>query len=66
MKTLVFHEDLATVTVYSNGVPITLQGEVDIIVKEPAKKTRTNKLGWQAIIQENVAAVGCEAISSCK
>ena len=61
-KQLTFHADLASVTVFVNGHPTTIQGEVDVVVREPTKKSRTNKVAWALVSQENAVAVSLDAL----
>lgn len=57
MKQLVFHDDLVTVVVYVGGRPVTLQGEVDVVLREPTKKSKANKNAWASVTTDSASAI---------
>lgn len=52
-KQLSAHEDYANVTVVVAGVPISLDAEVDIVLKRPTKLDNANKAAWDQINTKN-------------
>lgn len=61
-KQLAFHADLAKVVVWVGGTPVALNGEVDVVVKEPAKKSNGNKLAWSLVSKENATTVSVDGV----
>lgn len=57
MKTLRFHADRSSVSVFVNGHPVALFGDVEIFVREPTKKSRMDRAGWALVTAENAVAV---------
>lgn len=64
MRKVIFHSDYHPVTVCINGTPITVHGEVEVILSKPQKVGDMDKKVWEALNQksaESINAVGIPA-----
>lgn len=56
-----FHGDLLPVTLYVGGQPLSVQGEVSVTIKRPAKLSAQDNRVWDQATKESVEAIGVVA-----
>lgn len=61
-KHVVFHADSAQVTIIVGGVPVAVRGEVDVVVKQPAKMGMVDSAAWDEVTQKSAQGFGAEFI----
>ena len=61
-KEIVAHSDFRRVTVIVNNIPISVNAEVDIILRQPTKLDQPSRVGWSSIWRDGTQAVTAELI----
>lgn len=51
MKEKSFHSNFARATVCINGVPLSMNAEVEVVLKRPAKLDKASEVAWNAMKQ---------------
>lgn len=62
MQTKTFYAPYQTVTVNVGGVPISVNAEVEITLREPAKQDQQSKDGWEQIKRNGASSVTAQIV----
>lgn len=62
-KQLAFYEQFQRVTVVCNGVPLSLNAEVSVTIKRPAKLDPASRRAWEQLSPKSAEYVSAELIS---
>jgi hypothetical protein len=60
MKTMTFHSNFQRVTVCVDGMPVSLNAEVEVTLKRPNKLDSTSEKAWDAITDKHKTEVTVE------
>lgn len=66
MQTKTFHSDFQAITVCVGGTPISINAEVEITIKEPAKQDAQSRQGWDTIKRNGADSVTCHVVPAAK
>ncbi len=61
MKEVKFHSNFASVTVCVGGTPIALHGEVDVVLKKPAKLNSQDEKAW-AMLKSGTESINVHGV----
>lgn len=65
-KQLVFHSDYIQVVAMVDGVPYAVAGEVDIVLKQPAKLPETDKRVWAKMAKDHPESLSVGGVLGVK
>lgn len=63
-KQLHFYEQFTRITVVMNGQPLSLNAEVAVVIKRPAKLDPVSRRAWDQLTRESAQYVSADLISS--
>ena len=61
-KQVSFHSDFASVTIFVDGSPLAVHGEVDITLKRPAKLSPMDNMVWDKVTKHSAQALSVVGI----